>query len=116
MIVGVGVDTCSIERWRTACARRPGFADRWLTPAEAALRPESQAARFAAKEALAKALRIEHALGWQDAWIETDAMGRPSFGVTGSVAQRMDALGVRHLHVSLSHDGDMAVAFVVAEG
>lgn len=86
-----------------------------MTPAEAGLATESQAARFAAKEALAKALRIEQGLGWHDAWIETDEHGRPSFGVTGSVAARMTELGVERLHVSLTHDGDMAMAFVVAE-
>lgn len=116
VIVGIGVDACSVERWEAACARRPGFADRWLTPAEAATRVESQAARFAAKEALAKALRIERGLGWHDAEVVTDDAGRPSFEVTGTVAARMRELGVTRVHLSLSHDAGMALAFVVAEG
>lgn len=115
MIVGVGVDACSVQRWRAACERRAGFAERWLTSAEAALPPESQAARFAAKEALAKALRIDQGLGWHDAWVRTDAAGRPWFEVTGSVAERMAELGVTRVHVSLTHDAGIALAFVVAE-
>ena len=115
MIIGIGVDACSVQRWRAACERRDGFARRWLTESEAGTPTQSQAARFAAKEALAKALRIESALAWQDAEVRTDEWGRPSWEVTGSVADRMATLGVNHLHLSLSHDGDMAIAFVVAE-
>lgn len=116
MIIGIGVDVCDIARFEAACVRRPGFALRWLTPAEADRPVAGQAARFAAKEALAKALRVETALGWHDAEVVTDDHGRPSFVTWGSVAERMAVLGVRRLHLSLSHDAGVATAFVLAEG
>ncbi len=75
----------------------------------------SQAARYAAKEALAKALRIERGLGWHDAEVVFDEFGRPSFVIKGSVQARADALGVTRIHVSLSHDAGIATAFVVCE-
>lgn len=115
MIIGIGIDLCEIARFAAACARRPGFARRWLTDAEASLPMHSQAARFAAKEALAKALRTERGLGWHDAEVLCDEFGRPSFRTQGSVAARAAELGVRRIHLSLSHDAGIASAFVVAE-
>lgn len=115
MIIGIGVDVCEVARFAAACARRPGFARRWLTEAEASLPLHSQAARYAAKEALAKALLIERGLGWHDAEVVCDAFGRPSFQTRGSVATRAAELGVRHIHLSLSHDAGIATAFVVCE-
>ena len=67
MIVGIGVDVCSVERFSAMAARRPGVVSKLLTPAEAELPVHSQAARFAAKEALAKALGSPGGLSWQDA-------------------------------------------------
>lgn len=115
MIIGIGVDVCEIARFAGACERRPGFARRWLTEAEAELPIHSQAARYSAKEALAKALRVERGLRWHDAEVLCDEFGRPSFHVTGTVAERADELGVRHIHLSLSHDAGIATAFVVCE-
>lgn len=115
MIIGIGVDVCEVARFATACERRPGFARRWLTAAEAALPMHSQAARYAAKEALAKALLIERGLGWHDAEVVCDFFGRPSFTTTGSVAERAGQLGVTRIHLSLSHDAGIATAFVVCE-
>lgn len=115
MIVGIGIDICEVRRFAVACERRPGFARRWLTEAEAALPMHSQAARYAAKEALAKALLIERGLGWHDAEVVCDESGRPSFVTTGSVAARAAELGVARIHLSLSHDAGIATAFVVCE-
>ena len=115
MIIGIGIDVCDIARFEAACVRRPGFARRWLTEAEAGLPMHSQAARYAAKEALAKALRIERGLGWHDAEVIVDEFGRPSFLTRGSVAARAVELGVHHIHLSLSHDAGIATAFVVCE-
>lgn len=115
MIIGIGVDVCAVERFAAACARRPGFARRFLTAAEAELPMASMAARYAAKEALAKALRIERGLGWQDAEVLVDEFGRPSFRITDSVAARAAELGVGAVHLSLSHDAGIATAFVVCE-
>ena len=78
--------------------------------------PESLAARFAAKEALAKALGAGGGMHWTDAEVITDDAGRPSLVVTGTVAARAESLGVTRWHVSLSHDGGIASATVIAEG
>ena len=76
---------------------------------------ESLAARFAAKEALAKALGAGGGMLWTDAEVLVDAAGRPSLHVRGTVLERADSLGVAHWHVSLSHDGGVAAATVIAE-
>lgn len=116
MIVGVGIDVCDIGRFAASIARRPGLAERLFTPAERRLGTASLAARFAAKEALAKALGAPGDLAWQDAEVVTDAAGRPWLTVRGSVAERARALGVSGWHLSLSHDAGIASAFVIAEG
>ncbi len=116
MIVGIGVDVCEIARWQAMVERRPNAVGRLLTPAEAALGSASQAARFAAKEALAKALGAPAGLGWHDAEVVVDETSRPSLVVRGTVAARAAELGVTGFHLSLSHDGGLAVAMVVAEG
>ncbi|MTE20590.1 holo-ACP synthase [Streptomyces sp. TRM43335] len=122
MIVGVGVDVASIDRFAGALARTPRLADRLFTAGEWTL-PDGErrstaslAARFAAKEAVAKALGAPGGLRWTDAEVVTDASGRPSLRVTGTVAARAAELGVRHWHVSLSHDAGVATAMVIAEG
>ncbi|MDO5285743.1 MAG: holo-ACP synthase [Actinomycetia bacterium] len=115
MILGTGVDVCDLARWQAMCRRRPGAAARVLCPYELALPARSQAARFAAKEALAKALGAPAGLSWHDAEVVTDPAGRPVFEVRGSVAERLAALGAARIHLSLSHDGGLAVAMVVVE-
>ena len=75
----------------------------------------SLAARFAAKEAVAKALGSPGGMNWQDCEIVTDPSGAPSLRVTGTVARVADARGISTWHLSLSHDGGLAIAMVVAE-
>ena len=77
---------------------------------------ESLAARFAAKEALAKALGAPGDLYWHDAEVMVGEHGRPHLEVRGTVAGRAAQLGVTSWHISLSHDGGVASAVVVAEG
>ena len=77
---------------------------------------KSLAARFAAKEALAKALGGPRGLLWTDAEVVTDSLGRPELKVYGTVAAAAGLRGVRRWHVSLSHDSGLATAVVVAEG
>lgn len=115
MIVGIGIDICELARFEAAEQRRPGFARRWLTAREAGLSLASRAGRFAAKEALAKALLAEGGLGWHDVWVVNDEFGRPTLRVTGTVLARARQLGVDALHLSISHDGGLASAVVVAE-
>ena len=115
MIIGVGTDVVEIARLEQALARTPSLRERLFTPAEGALPVESLAARFAAKEALAKALGAPGDLSWQDAEVVSDVSGWPSLELRGSVAARAEQLGVERSHLSLSHDGGVAIAFVVLE-
>jgi len=72
VIVGVGIDVCDVSRFAEVVHRRPGLVHRLFTPAEAERPVASQAARFAAKEALAKALGAPSGMSWLDAEILTD--------------------------------------------
>ncbi|WUH91442.1 holo-ACP synthase [Streptomyces sp. NBC_00433] len=122
MIVGVGIDVAEIERFAAAMERTPGMAERLFTPGELRLPSgaprgiASLAARFAAKEALAKSLGAPAGLSWLDAEVSTEPSGRPRLTVTGTVAARAAELGVRSWHLSLSHDAGVASAVVIAEG
>ena len=115
MIVGVGIDVCDVSRFALSVTRTPAMIARLFTPAEAARPVASQAARFAAKEALAKALGAPSGMSWLDAEIVTADDGRPHFQITGTVAARAAALGVETIHVSLSHDAGIASAVVICE-
>lgn len=116
MIVGVGIDVVDIERFATALARSPGLRDRLFTPAEATRPQASLAARFAAKEAVAKALGAPGNLAWHDAEVVSESSGRPRLELRGTVRARADELGARSVHLSLSHDAGIASAVVILEG
>jgi holo-[acyl-carrier protein] synthase len=122
VIVGVGTDVVPVDRFAAALSRTPRLADRLFTAEEQVTAAggrrsaESLAARFAAKEALAKSLGAGGGMAWTDAEVVVDGDGRPSLVVTGTVAARAAALGVARFHVSLSHDGGIAAATVIAEG
>ena len=116
MIVGVGIDVVDIERFAQSLERTPGLKTRLFTEREQELTsPASLAARFAAKEALAKALGAPGKLRWTDAEVLTEDSGRPRLQVTGTVAAAASVQGIASWHVSLSHDGGIATALVVAE-
>lgn len=115
MIVGVGIDVVDLERFARSLERTPGLAVRLFTETERELHPRSLAARFAAKEALAKALGAPRGLAWTDAEVRRAPDGRPSLHVEGTVAAAAARLGVTSWHISLSHDGGVAVAVVIAE-
>jgi holo-[acyl-carrier protein] synthase len=122
VIIGVGIDVCPVERFAASLTRTPGLRDRLFTTAEqhtpsgSPRSGESLAARFAAKEALAKALGAPGDLHWHDAEVTVGEHGRPLLTVRGTVARRAEVLGVTSWHVSLSHDGGIASAVVIAEG
>jgi holo-[acyl-carrier protein] synthase len=116
VIVGVGIDVCDIRRFGDAIRRRPALAERLFTPAERTVGIASLAARFAAKEAVAKALGAPGNLRWQDAEVVTDPSGQPQLAVRGTVAARAESLGIIGWHLSMSHDAGIASAVVVAEG
>ena len=111
-----------VQRFVQALERTPMLAERLFTEDErltAAGNPrsmESMAARYAAKEAVAKALGAPPGLNWRDCEVVVDPDGRPWLTVTGTVAAAANAAGVERWHLSLSHDGGIASAMVVAEG
>jgi len=115
VIVGVGVDVVDVARFEESLQRTPGLRDRLFTPNERELPVPSLAARFAAKEAVAKALGAPKGLAWQDAEVVSADDGRPTIHLDGTVAEAAERCGVRRLHLSLSHDAGLAVAMVVAE-
>ena len=115
MIVGLGIDVVDIARFEESLARTPSLRDRLFTPAEAKLHVQSLAARFAAKEALAKALGAPGGLEWHDAEVHSEATGRPHLTIRGTVAARATELGATSVHLSLSHDAGIASAMVVLE-
>ncbi len=114
-VIGVGIDVVDIARFMASLSRTAGLRVRLFTPAEASLPPASLAARFAAKEALAKALGAPGGLAWHDAEVVSESSGRPVLTIRGTVADRATSLGVRSLHLSLSHDAGIASAVVVLE-
>jgi holo-[acyl-carrier protein] synthase len=122
VIVAVGIDVVLVERFAAAVARTPLLADRLFTEQERLTAsghprsPESLAARFAAKEAVAKALGAPAGLSWYDCEVVSDPDGRPWLTVSGTVAAAAKACGVTRWHLSLSHDGGIASAMVIAEG
>ena len=115
MIIGVGIDVVEIERLGRALTRTPRLADRLFTDGERELPLASLAARFAAKEAVAKVLGAPGGLRWRDAEIVRTATGRPELAVHGGVAACAVGQGISRWHVSLSHDGGIATAMVIGE-
>ncbi|MFI5524630.1 holo-ACP synthase [Streptomyces platensis] len=122
MIIGVGIDVAEIDRFEAALERTPELAHRLFIEDELILPSgerrgiASLAARFAAKEALAKALGAPSGLRWTDAEVYVEDSGQPRLRVQGTVEARAVQLGVRSWHVSLSHDAGVASAVVIAEG
>ena len=116
MIVGIGVDIVDIARLQSALRRTPSLASRLFTDGERGNGPASLAACFAAKEAVAKALGAPPGLRWADVEITHDDAWRPALATSGTVAAAAVRRGVRHWHLSITHDGGMSVAMVVAEG
>jgi holo-[acyl-carrier protein] synthase len=116
VIIGVGIDVVDIGRFEESLQRTPAMRERLFTEAERVRPPASLAARFAAKEALAKALGAPTGMAWLDAEIVNETSGKPQLEIRGSVRARADQLGARTIHVSLSHDAGIASAVVVLEG
>lgn len=121
MIAGIGVDIVEIARLEDALLRTPELATRLFMPSEQAwaggrrVPAASLAGCFAAKEALAKVLGAPAGLHWTDAEVLRDSAGRPFLTLHGTIAAVAQAQGIGSWHVSLSHDGGMCTAMVVAE-
>jgi holo-[acyl-carrier protein] synthase len=115
-VLGVGIDVCDIARFAAALERTPTLAATLFVGHEVGLPVESLAARFAAKEALAKALGAPGGMDWHDCEVVRTASGLPVFELRGSVLAVAERLGVRTTHLSLAHDGGLATAYVLLEG
>jgi len=112
MIDGIGIDVVDIKRFQESLERTPNLAEKLFTEAERTKSAPSLAARFAAKEALYKALSPAHGLHWHDAEIINHESGKPDFLFRGAIAELIDGATV---HLSLSHDAGTASAMVVIE-
>ncbi|HEX6070069.1 MAG TPA: holo-ACP synthase [Longimicrobiaceae bacterium] len=125
MILGIGIDLVEIARLEQVLVRHGGRAHRRLfTPEEieycnGAGRPgQSFAARFAAKEAFFKAVGTGWGQGinWTDVEVASAASGAPSLRLHGGARRRMEELGARRTHLTLTHSGSTAAAFLILEG
>lgn len=115
MIVGIGVDLVDIPRFERSISRTPRLLERLFSPEERVLSGRSLAARYAAKEALIKALGGSDGVHWTEIEVTPEASGRPWFTLTGSTADVIAVRRISGLHLSMSHDAGLAIAYVVAE-
>lgn len=126
-IAGVGVDIVDAGRLARALARTPALAGRIFTAAERracsvrspAVRSTRLAARFAAKEAFYKALgKYQKGLGWKDLEVQGGGGARkaPRAKLSRKALVALERAGGRRVHLTLSHDGGIAIAVVILEG
>jgi len=123
VIIGVGVDTVDLARFGRVLERTPALRNRLFGDVDTAGLGEgdaevsSLAARFAAKEAALKALGGNIAgFSWHDIQVERHPGLAPTLKIRGGALTRAQELGATRWHLSLSHDGPVATALVVAEG
>lgn len=116
MILGLGIDLVEIERLQTQLSENPALAPRLFAASERELPAASLAARFAVKEALAKAVGDPRLLSWVEIELQKDELSKPSLLLTGATAANVAGLGVRKISVSISHTATTAAAVVILEG
>ena len=124
LIVGLGMDVVEIDRIEGAITRHgASFVERIYTPAEAAYcerfanRYERYSGRFAAKEAGMKALGTGWSRGvrWRDVEVVREPSGKPTLRLAGVARQIADGLGVKHIALTITHAGNLALAQVIFE-
>lgn len=119
-VVAVGIDLVSVPRFAAAMSRTPPLADRLFVDAERVTvsgrerSAASLAARFAAKEAVAKALGAPRGLAWHDCEVRQGPDGRPVLAIRGTVAAASARHGIARWELSLTHDAGLAAATVLA--
>jgi len=122
VIVGLGIDVCSIDRMKKALERHGDrFFSRICTSQEredlaGRDMATSLAGRFAVKEAFAKALDGARGVGWHEVQVRRAPSGRPTLELSGNALTKMAEFGAESWHVSITHDAGVAVAVVVLEG
>lgn len=121
MVVGTGIDIIEVERVSEA-AEYQAFLERVFTPAEREYfkeknnSPETIAGTFSAKEATAKALAAGfNGIQWKDIEIQRDDTGKPSVVLHNAAQKRLEELGGRMIHISISHIKTLAVAQAILE-
>ncbi len=121
MIVGIGVDAVEIDRFRRSLERTPSMKSRLFTSEELEyVEPHvdptaSLAARFAAREAVMKAMGVGlGAFEFHDVWVQRAESGRPTLAVTGRARQIANELGITAWHLSITHTDSTAIAYVIA--
>ena len=122
MIIGIGVDAVDVDRFRTSLARTPTMRDRLFVDEELAyVAPKvdpvpSLAARFAAREAVMKAMGLGlGAFGFHEVWVTRAESGAPSLAITGRALELAVDRGITHWHLTITHTDLVAIAHVVAE-
>lgn len=121
MIVGIGIDVCSIDRMKKALERHGDrFFSRICTERERAdLGPHNiaigLAGRFAVKEAFAKALDGARGVGWHEVEVRRAPSGRPFLEVSGKGKAMLEEYGADRWHVTITHDAGVAAAVVILE-
>jgi holo-[acyl-carrier protein] synthase len=124
MILSTGIDIVEVYRIAETMTRTPRFAMRVFTPAERdycdakrAAAAQSYAGRFAAKEAFLKAIQTgwRGKITWQDIEVVSNADGVPSLNITGEAQSILASRGAKHVHLSISHTAEHAVAQVILE-
>jgi holo-[acyl-carrier protein] synthase len=115
VIAGIGVDVVDLARFERAIERTPRLRERLFTAAERTLPVHSLAARFAAKEALIKALGGSEGVRWHDMEIVPDDERNPGFVLHNVVERDVRDRGIARIHVTMSHDAGVATAFVITE-
>ena len=112
----------NVAKFGATVYRTPGFADSLFTPRELVDEPgerrsvTSLAGRYAAKEALAKAMGAPPGMHWHDCEVLVEPDGRPYLRTRGLLGEAASELGVAAFHLSLAMEGDVAIAYVIAEG
>lgn len=124
MILSIGVDIIEVYRIRETIARTPRFVERVFTVGEreyceskGVAAAQSYAGRFAAKEAFLKAIQTgwRGKITWHDIEIISDAEGVPALNITGEAKRIADERGANHVHLSISHTAEHAVAQIILE-
>ena len=121
-VKGIGIDAVDIERFRTSLLRTPTMRERLFTASELAyVAPKldpvpSLAARFAAREAVMKAMGLGlGAFGFHEVWVDRAESGVPSLAITGRALELAIDRGITSWHLSITHTDIVAIASVIAE-
>ena len=114
-IAGIGIDVVDLARFERAVGRTPRLRERLFAESERDLPLRSLAGRFAAKEALMKALGEATGVTWHDMEVVSDVHGNPSMRLTGTALAIAERRGITNIHLSMSHDAGIAIAQVIVE-